>query len=59
VGALIATPGEEEIDNRQSAGADGQANIEGMAEVIEADVVTAEADLSLVDREDRSYRQFP
>ncbi len=57
--AFIASPGEEQIEDRQSPGANGQSDAEGMTEVVEADVVAAQRDLAFVDGEESTDGKFP
>ena len=52
--ALVASPGEEKIDNREAAGVDGEACGEGVAKMVEGDVVAVHAHLSFIDGEEKA-----
>jgi len=49
--ALVPSPCEEKRDNRQPSSVDGQPGSEGVAEMVEAYVITTQADFALIDGE--------
>jgi hypothetical protein len=55
---FIASPGEEEIDDGQTSGADGEADTEAVTKVIEAHVAAAQGDLSFIDGKECTYGKF-
>src|SRR4051812_36558864 len=56
--AFIATPGEEQVDDRQTASMDRDATQEAVTQVAKIDVVAVEADLCFVDAKIETNRNF-
>ena len=47
--SLVASPGEEEIDNGEASGVDGETCGEGVTEVVEGDVAAVHSYLGFID----------
>jgi len=54
----MAAPAKDQIDNRQSAGMNSEADRESVAQMVEVDVVAAQSDLSLIETEEGSEREL-
>jgi len=58
VGAFVAAPAKGQVGNRQSAGMNREADRQSVAQMVEVDVVAAQADLPLIDTEEGTDREL-